>query len=94
MALTDISIRALVHGDKPIKKTDEKGLFLLLQPSGGKLWRFKYRFNGKEKKLGLGRYPDASLMALALDQTSAAALAQPAYSMAGPSLAACLARAP
>lgn len=61
MALTDISIRALVHGDKPIKKADEKGLFLLLQPSGGKLWRFKYRFNGKEKKLGLGRYPDVSL---------------------------------
>lgn len=61
MALTDISIRALVHGDKPVKKTDERGLFLLLQPSGGKLWRFKYRFNGKEKKLGLGRYPDVSL---------------------------------
>lgn len=61
MALTDIAIRALVHGDKPIKKADEKGLFLLLQPSGGKLWRFKYRFNGKEKKLGLGRYPDVSL---------------------------------
>lgn len=61
MALTDIAIRALVHGAKPIKKADEKGLFLLLQPSGGKLWRFKYRFNGKEKKLGLGRYPDVSL---------------------------------
>lgn len=61
MALTDIAIRALVHGDKPIKKTDEKGLFLLLQPSGGKLWRLKYRYDGKEKKLSLGRYPDVSL---------------------------------
>lgn len=61
MALTDIAIRALKHGDKPIKKADEKGLFLLLQPSGGKLWRFKYRFNGKEKKLGFGRYPDVPL---------------------------------
>ena len=61
MALTDTAIRAFVHGDKPIKKTDEKGLFLLLQPTGGKLWRFKYRFGGKEKKLGLGRYPDVSL---------------------------------
>lgn len=61
MALTDISIRALVHGDKPVKKFDEKGLFLLLQPSGGKLWRLKYRYNGKEKKLGLGSYPDISL---------------------------------
>lgn len=61
MPLTDIVIRSLTHGEKPIKKADEKGLFLLLQPSGGKLWRFKYRFNGKEKKLGLGRYPDVSL---------------------------------
>lgn len=60
MALTDAAIRALIHGDKPSKKADEKGLFLLLQPSGGKLWRFKYRFDGKEKKLGLGRYPDVS----------------------------------
>ncbi|GGD59345.1 DUF4102 domain-containing protein [Erythrobacter arachoides] len=61
MALTDIVIRSLTPGVKPIKKSDEKGLFLLLQPSGGKLWRFKYRFNNKEKKLGLGRYPDVSL---------------------------------
>ena len=61
MALTDTAIRALIHGDKPTKKTDEKGLFLLLQPSGGKLWRFKYRFGGKEKKLSLGRYPDVPL---------------------------------
>jgi hypothetical protein len=36
-------------------------LFLLLQPSGGKLWRLKYRFGGKEKKLALGRYPDVTL---------------------------------
>lgn len=61
MPLTDTAIRALSHGEKPIKKADEKGLFLLLQPSGGKLWRFKYRFEGKEKKLSLGRYPDVSL---------------------------------
>ena len=60
MALTDIAIRALKHGIKPIKQADERGLFLLLQPSGGKLWRLKYRFNGKEKKLSLGRYPDVS----------------------------------
>ncbi|MFM2272113.1 MAG: hypothetical protein RL702_1178, partial [Pseudomonadota bacterium] len=61
MALSDTAIRNLTHGDKPIKKADEKGLYLLIQPSGGKLWRFKYRFGGKEKKLGLGRYPDVSL---------------------------------
>jgi len=61
MALTDISIRAAKPGLNPIKLSDEKGLFVLVQPSGGKLWRLKYRFGGKEKKLGLGRYPDVSL---------------------------------
>jgi hypothetical protein len=53
MPLTDNSIRAAKHGEKPIKLSDERGLFLLLQPSGGKLWRLKYRVAGKEKKLGL-----------------------------------------
>ncbi|OJY61904.1 MAG: hypothetical protein BGP16_15320 [Sphingobium sp. 66-54] len=38
-------------------------MFLLVQPSGGKLWRFKYRIDGKEKKLGLGTYPEVSLAA-------------------------------
>lgn len=46
---------------KPIKLFDERGLFLLLQPSGGKLWRLKYRYLGKEKKLSLGVYPDVTL---------------------------------
>jgi len=40
---------------------DGGGLFLLVTPSGGKLWHFKYRFNGKEKKLSLGTYPEISL---------------------------------
>lgn len=61
MALSDMAIRRAKHGPKPIKLADEKGLFLLLQPSGGKLWRLKYRLGGKEKKLGLGRYPDVTL---------------------------------
>jgi hypothetical protein len=46
---------------KPVKLSDEKGQFLLVQPSGGKLWRLKYRIDGKEKKPSLGRYPDPSL---------------------------------
>lgn len=61
MALTDTAIRNAKHGPKPIKLFDERGLFLLLQPSGGKLWRLKYRYHGKEKKLSLGIYPDVSL---------------------------------
>ncbi|AMK16570.1 symbiosis island integrase [Sphingobium sp. MI1205] len=46
---------------KPYKLGDSGGLFLLVQPTGGKLWRLKYRIDGKEKKLGLGTYPDVSL---------------------------------
>lgn len=61
MALTDIAIRTAKHGAKPIKLFDERGLFLLLQPNGGKLWRLKYRIMGKEQKLSLGIYPDVSL---------------------------------
>mgnify|MGYP000686983879 CR=1 FL=1 len=61
MALTDTAIRNAKPGEKPRKMFDERGLFLLVQPSGGKLWRLKYRYLGKEKKLFLGRYPDVSL---------------------------------
>ena len=61
MALSDTAIRAAKAGLSPIKLFDANGLFLLLQPSGGKLWRLKYRYAGKEKKLSIGRYPDVSL---------------------------------
>lgn len=61
MPLNDAAIRAAKPGPKPIKLSDERGLFLLVQPSGGKLWRLKYRIAGKEKKLSLGRYPDVAL---------------------------------
>lgn len=61
MALSDASIRAAKSQDKPYKITDGYGLFLLISPSGGKLWRFKYRFNGAEKLLALGVYPEISL---------------------------------
>ncbi len=61
MPLNDVAIRAAKPGPKPVKLSDERGLFLLVQPSGGKLWRLKYRIAGKEKKLSLGRYPDVAL---------------------------------
>ncbi|MBA2466574.1 MAG: integrase arm-type DNA-binding domain-containing protein [Sphingomonas sp.] len=61
MALTDTAIRAAKHGDNPIKLFDANGLYLLLQPSGGKLWRLKYRYAGRELKLSFGRYPDVGL---------------------------------
>lgn len=59
--LTDITIRNAKPGLKPAKLFDERGLFLLVTPSGGKWWRLKYRFDGKEKLLSLGVYPDVGL---------------------------------
>ncbi len=47
--------------DKPYKLADEKGLYLLIQPTGSKLWRFDYRFGGSRKTLALGKFPDVSL---------------------------------
>ena len=61
MPLTDTSIRNAKPGAKPIKLFDERGLFLLVTPTGGKWWRLRYMFDGKEKLLSLGVYPDVSL---------------------------------
>ncbi len=61
MPLTDMAIRNTKPRSKPYKMGDSGGLFLLVQPSGGKLWRFKYRIDGREKKLSCGVYPEVSL---------------------------------
>lgn len=61
MALTDAAIRNAKARAKPYKMGDAFGLFLLVQPSGGKLWRFKYRVEGREKKLAIGTYPTVVL---------------------------------
>ncbi|WP_234180362.1 tyrosine-type recombinase/integrase [Sphingopyxis sp. NFH-91] len=61
MPLTDIAIRNAKPREKPYKMGDTLGLFLLVQPTGGRLWRLKYRIEGREKKLGLGTYPDIGL---------------------------------
>jgi integrase len=61
MALTDTFIRTAKPSDKPRKLADEKGLFLLISANGGKWWRLKYRFGGKEKLLSLGTYPEVGL---------------------------------
>jgi len=47
---------------RSLKLYDEKGLFLLVQPSGARYWRFKYRYGGKEKLLALGVYDEVSLL--------------------------------
>lgn len=61
MPLTDTQIKVIKPEAKARKLADEKGLYLLLQPTGAKLWRLKYRFGGKEKLLALGAYPDVGL---------------------------------
>ena len=61
MPLTDTTIRNAKPQTKQIKLFDGGGLFLLVTPKGGRLWRLKYRFCGKEKLLSLGVYPDVGL---------------------------------
>jgi integrase len=61
MALTDVKARNAKPAEKQVKLFDGDGLFLLVAPAGGKWWRFKYRFGGKEKLLALGTYPEVSL---------------------------------
>lgn len=61
MALTDTNIRNAKPTEKAYSLSDERGLSILIQPNGGKWWRFRYRFDGKEKMLSLGTYPDVSL---------------------------------
>ena len=59
--LTDAAVKKAEVRDRPYKKADSGGLFLLVTPSGGKLWRMKFEFGGKEKLLTFGPYPDVSL---------------------------------
>ena len=61
MKLTDIQIKRIKRGAKPHKVSDGGGLFLWVTPSGGKIWRWTYRHEGKEKLMSFGGYPDVSL---------------------------------
>ena len=61
MPLTDTAIRSAKSSAKPIRLFDGGGLYLEVSPAGGKLWRLKYRFHGKEKRLALGIYPAVPL---------------------------------
>lgn len=61
MALTLFSIEKAKPGEKSYKLSDGNGLALLIEPSGSKLWRFRYRFGGKENMLTFGAFPEVSL---------------------------------
>lgn len=61
MALTDLKIRSAQSVEKPYRLTDGNGLFLVVQPNGSKLWRWKYRFQGEYRLMAFGRYPEVTL---------------------------------
>lgn len=59
--LTETQIKHAKSGEKAKRLWDERGMYLEVAPSGSKLWRFKYRIDGREKRLALGKYPDVGL---------------------------------
>ncbi len=59
--LTEMQVRNAKARDRAYKLFDERGLFLLVTPAGGRLWRFRYRIGNREKLLSLGIYPDVPL---------------------------------
>ena len=61
MALTDTGLKALKLKDRPYTLADERGLYVEVFPTGGVIWRFRYRLNGKQEKLTLGKYPALTL---------------------------------
>ncbi|WP_233846311.1 tyrosine-type recombinase/integrase [Paraburkholderia sp. HD33-4] len=61
MALTDVAVRNAKPTGKLYRLFDERGMYLEVSAAGGKWWRFKYRFEGREKRLSLGVYPDVGL---------------------------------
>jgi len=61
MALTDVKVRSAKPTDKPYKLTDGEGMHLIVHPNRSKYWRLQYGFDGNQKMLALGIYPDISL---------------------------------
>ncbi len=61
MTLTNTAIKNSKAEKKPYKINDEKGMYLLVKPNGGKYFRLNYRIHGKRKTLAIGVYPDISL---------------------------------
>lgn len=73
MPLTDIAIRSAKAGATVAKLSDGGGLQLWVMPTGAKLWRMAYRFDGKQKKLSIGPYPDIDLKTARAKRDSAKA---------------------
>ena len=74
MALTDTAVKKAKPTSKPYRLYDSRGLYLEVSVKGSKLWRFKYHFGGKEKRLALGQYPDTGLAVAREDRDAARTL--------------------
>jgi integrase len=61
MSLSDVAVRSAKPREKIYKLSDSGGLYLEIRPTGGKWWRWKYRYASKEKRISLGVYPETSL---------------------------------
>jgi integrase len=59
--LTDTELKALRPRERPYKRSDARGLYVLINTDGARWWRFRYRVSGREKLISLGTYPDTSL---------------------------------
>lgn len=75
MALTDTALKALKPGAKVYTKADERGLYVEVFPTGGIVWRYRYRLNGKLEKLTLGKYPALTLKNARIKRDEAAQVA-------------------
>jgi hypothetical protein len=62
MPLTDVQVRQARPREKVYKLRDERGLLLMVRPTGAKWWRLRYKFQGKENLLTLGTCPDVSFI--------------------------------
>jgi len=60
--LTDTAVRRAKAANKAYRMSDGGSLYLWVTPSGGKLWRWSYRHDGKEKLMSFGKYPDVPLV--------------------------------
>ncbi|MFP4452993.1 MAG: Arm DNA-binding domain-containing protein [Desulfobacterales bacterium] len=59
--LTDVAVKGTKPGTRTFRLADGKGLYVEVTPQGSKLWRYRYRFKGKQKTFAIGVYPDVSL---------------------------------
>jgi hypothetical protein len=61
MALSNAAVRSTKPRQKPFKRADDRGLYLLVQTNGSRLWRMNYSFAGRQRTAAFGIYPDISL---------------------------------